>query len=446
MTYDDALRYITTLLVERRPLLAPEQRLARMTRLLRDLRLEALPYPTVLVAGTKGKGSTATMLAAIATAAGRRVGVYTKPHVSDYRERISVGAEPIGREALVRLVERVRPAVDGAAADSGGRPTYFEVSLALALQHFADAGVDLAVVEVGIGGRYDAANALDPTLSVITSVSRDHTQLLGESVEAIARHKAGIMRAGRSVVVAPQTPEVDAVLLDEGRAVGACLVRVPDVARWSPGAPANGGEAFDLQTARADYGRLVLGMRGRHQAVNAATAVVAAEALFPSRPVPAEAVAQALRGAALPGRFECLDGTPTIVLDVAHNPASMQALRDALDEYYPDRPVILVFGMIGTHDPVETAGLIAPRASLAVITEPPDPRALPAAQLAATVSRSIAAVVVAPDRTAALDRARAAAAARDVICVTGSVYLVGEIRDRLARERAAEEAPASRVG
>ncbi|MDR7417642.1 MAG: Mur ligase family protein [Armatimonadota bacterium] len=445
MTYEEALGYITGLLAGPRPVLPADQRLARIARLLRALRLETFPCPVILVAGTKGKGSTSTMLAAIAAAAGRRVGLYTKPHVSDYRERIRVGSEPIARDALVGLVARVAPAVEAVAPGPGGRPTYFEVSLALALRHFVDERVDLAIVEVGIGGRHDAANVLDPILSIITPISRDHTELLGQSLEAIARHKAGIMRAGRPVIVAPQVPEVDATLVDEGRATGARLVRVSDVARWSPGTPAN-GDAFDLQTTHAHYGRLVLGMRGRHQVANAATAVVAAETLFAPRPVSAAAVAEGLHGAALPGRFECLEGPPTVVLDVAHNPASMQALRDALDEYYPDRPVVLVFGMIGTHDPIETAGVIAPRASLAIVTEPPDPRALPATQLAVTVSRYINAVVVAADRADALHRARAAAGARDVVCVTGSVYLVGDIRDRLAQEREAGEAAARRVG
>lgn len=446
MTYDDALKYIIGLLDGPRPSMPAGQRLERMAWLLRALDLAVSPHAVVLVAGTKGKGSTATMLASIVSAAGRRVGLYTKPHVSDYRERIRLDGVPVPPDTLVRLVERATPAVEDVARGPGGRPTYFEVSLALALRYFADERVDLAVVEVGVGGRFDAANALDPALSIITPISRDHTEQLGMTVDAIARHKAGIMRPGRPVVVAPQGPVADAALLEVHRSVGARLVRVVDAARWTPGTPADGGDAFELRTAQTSHGRLILGMRGRHQVVNAATAVVAVETLLAPGAASAGVVARGLRGAVLPGRFECLDRRPAVVLDVAHNPASMTALRDALDEYYPGRGVVLVFGMLATHNPVETASLIARRARMAVVTQPPDPRAFPADELAAVLRRELPAVEVAPDATTALGRAFAEARADEVVCVTGSVYLVGEVRDRLISGRSSEGTAVRRVG
>lgn len=445
MNYDAALAYIGGLLAGERPPLVPERRLDRISRLLDALVVGRPSFPVVLVAGTKGKGSTATMLAEVLRAAGRHVGLYTKPHVSDFRERIRLDGAPVSPDGLAALVERVAPAVEQASSGPGGRPSYFEVSVALALLGFADASVDAAVVEVGIGGRHDATNALDPFVSVITPISRDHIEQLGDTLDAIARHKAGIMRAGRPAVVAPQVTVVDAALAHEARTARAHLVRVEEAATWTRGRPGNGGDVFDLKTGRADYGRLVLGMRGRHQVANAATAVVAAEALLARDELTADVAARGLQAAVLPGRFECLDGTPPVVLDVAHNAASLAALRDTLDEYFPGRPVILVYGMIATHESDEALVMIADRARLAVVTEPDHLRAVPAGTLAAAFRPHKASVEVEPDREKALDRALAAAGPEDVVCVTGSVYLVCGARERLLAGRA-EEASTRRVG
>ncbi len=435
MTYDEALAYIDSLLVGQRPPVPPGRRLDRMARLLAELGDPQRGFPVVLVAGTKGKGSTSTMLAAMLRMTGRRVGLHTKPHISDYRERIRIDGEPVSPETLAALVEQVAPAVERAAGGPWGRPTYFEVAVALALQSFATSRVDVAVVEVGIGGRYDAANALDPVLSMITPISRDHTDVLGDTLDAIARQKAGIIRPGRPVVSAPQIPEVDAALVDESATAGARLVRVAESATLTGARPGKQGHIVRLRTSRTDYGQLVIGLRGRHQATNAATAVVAAEILLAPARLPVRAVAGGLREAVLPGRFELLDGSPPVVLDVAHNTASMEALCAALDDYFPGRPVVLVFGMIATHDIVEPAALIAGRARMAVITEPAHYRSVPAEVLAAEVRRHLAAVEVIPDRAAAVARALAAAGPDDVVCVTGSVYLVGDIRGSLLAAR-----------
>jgi dihydrofolate synthase/folylpolyglutamate synthase len=194
-----------------------------------------------------------------------------------------------------------------------------------------------------------------------------------------------------------------------------------------------------------------LSLRGRHQVANAVTAVVAAELMegdlaAEPRGLSTTAVAGALGATVLPGRVECLPGRPPIVLDVAHNPASMAALRDALDEYFPGRPLVLLFAMVSTHDPKETAALIAGKARAAVVTEPAHPRALPAGALAEVVRPYVGSVDVVPDRGAALDRALAAATLNDVVCITGSVYLISALRERLVAMRSDEEASARRVG
>jgi len=437
MTYHDALAYLAGLLEGRRPYRGPGDRLARMARLLAALDLVRPSCPVVLVAGTKGKGSTSTMLAAILAAAGRRPGLYTKPHVSEFRERIRIGGEVIGEEHLAALVAAVAPAVDAAADERLGRPTYFEVSLGLALHCFREQAADVAVVEVGIGGRYDAANVLDPAVSVITPISRDHTDLLGDSLASIAAHKAGVMRPDRPVVVAPQVPEADRVVAAEAASRGARLIRVAEVAEWRDGGRANGGHRLRLK-AGGDYGWLESRLRGPHQVVNAATAVVAAEALLAPASLPREAVARGLRAAVLPGRFEVLDGEPPLVLDVAHNAAAMDALAAALDVYFPRRPRVVVFGMLGTHDATAAVPPVAGRARLVVVTEPAHLRAVPAPQLAAVVRDCGPEVVEVPDPIAALARAEAEARPREVVCVTGSVYLVGAVRDRALAARRPE--------
>jgi dihydrofolate synthase/folylpolyglutamate synthase len=221
-------------------------------------------------------------------------------------------------------------------------------------------------------------------------------------------------------------------------------VRVAEAASiWASG-PHDGGHTVHLRTRTADYGHLVIAMRGRHQVLNAATAVIAGEILVAPSSLPARAVAAGLRRAVLPGRFEVLDGTPPVVLDVAHNTASMVALRDALDDYFPGRPVVLVFGMIATHDPVEPASVISGRARMIVVTEPAHYRPIPASALAAEFHMSPAAVEVVPDRGAAVARALAAAEPTDVVCVAGSVYLVGDVRDNLLAARPPAAARTSR--
>lgn len=432
MNPEEALRFLMGLFErEGRPRLAPEARLTRIRRLLERLGRPERDLPTVLVAGTKGKGSTAAMLASIEQAAGRRVGLYTKPHLVDYRERIRVDGTLIGEEDLAALVAEVRPHVEDAAGDAEGTPTYFEVSVALALLHFRRLEVDLGILEVGLGGRLDATNVCDPVLSVITPISYDHVEVLGRTLAAIAREKGGIVRPGRAVVAAPQPTEAEATLWAVAAESGALLIRVADRARWRVEAMSASGQTLHLETAR-HYGAIRLRLVGRHQALNAATAVVAAETLaaggFPAR---AEAVRTGLAALRWPGRVEVVSERPTVIVDVAHNVAAMQALRDALAEVWPGRRMILVFAMVATHDHDGPAAVIAPLADVAIVTEPYHVHPLPAARLAEAVRPYALAVEVVPDRAAAVERALALAGPGDVVCITGSFYLAGEARARL---------------
>jgi dihydrofolate synthase/folylpolyglutamate synthase len=422
-----------------RPRLPPEARLSRIRRLLDRLGQPEEDLPTVLVAGTKGKGSTAAMLDAIERAAGRRCGLYTKPHLLDYRERIRLDGAMIAEEELAVLVAEARPHIEAGAGDPEGVPTYFEVSVGLALLAFRARGVELAILEVGLGGRLDATNALDPALSVITPISYDHVETLGRTLAAIAREKGGIIRPGRPVVVGLQPPEAYAALAAMAAERGAIFIPVEERARWQVTSMSPRGQSVKLAAA-ADYALVHVPLVGRHQAGNAATAVVAAETLasvgFPLSP---EAVRTGLASLRWPGREEVLFERPTVIVDVAHNVASMQALRDTLLELWPGRRLVLVFAMVATHDHEGPAAVIAPLADVVVVTEPDHVHPLPAARLAEAVRPYVPQVEVLLDRAAAVDRALALARPQDVVCITGSFYLAGEARARLlgAQEAAA---------
>ncbi|MGH2454184.1 MAG: bifunctional folylpolyglutamate synthase/dihydrofolate synthase [bacterium] len=447
----EALQFIMGLLGRERPRLAADARLWRMRRLLERLGRPERGLPLVLVAGTKGKGSTAAMLDAIERAAGRRTGLYTKPHFVEYRERIRVDGAMITPEDLAALVAEARPHVEAAAGDPEGLPTYFEVSVALALLAFRRREVELAIVEVGVGGRLDATNAADPVLSVITPISFDHTETLGPTLAAIAREKGGIIRSGRPVVVAPQPLAAQTALFAVAAERGAVWLPVAERARWEIEAMSPHGQRVRLAAA-ADYGSLVLPLVGRHQASNAATAVVAAETLASSvdssvasagYPLPAEAVRGGLATLRWPGRVEVLSERPTIIVDVAHNVASMQALREALLELWPGRRMVLVFAMVATHDHEGPAAVIAPVADVAIVTEPDHLHPLPAARLADAVRPYVAQVEIVPERGAAVHRALALARPGDVICITGSFYLAGAARAAIADAQEADAAGAN---
>jgi dihydrofolate synthase/folylpolyglutamate synthase len=443
MTYAAALRYLDSLIRTDRPRRPyHDEKLGRMRHLLSLLGDPHRRLRTVLVAGTKGKGSTAVMIAGILRALGLRVGLTVKPHLVDYRERIQVAGHKISRADLAALVDKIRPVIEGSRDLVWGAPTYVETTVAMAFLHFVEARVDLAVVEVGIGGRLDATNVLDPLVSVITPISYDHTEILGDTLTAIAGEKAGIVRAGGRVVSAPQPDEAlraiariveekDARLVVVGRDIEVRL------------------EASSLEGVRA----IVRGLRdtysirvpllGRHQAVNAATAIGAVEQLADeSIPVGADAIRRGLATVRWPARVELIDTAPYTIIDVGHNPASMAALRDALQELLGGRRLVLVFGMLATKDYRTVTAMIAPLADAVITTTPDNPHALPAEELAVEVRRYTGRVTAVPDRYLAVERGRALAGPEDVLLITGSFYLVGEAREWLRRRKAA--APARR--
>lgn len=436
MNLEGALAFIDSLLPRSRPPVASDEqiRLRRARDLLARLGNPHASLPTVLIAGTKGKGSTAAMTASILKAAGYRVGLYTKPHLVDYRERFRINDTLIEPEDIVRAVEAIRPHVEQMEQSADGAPTYFEVSVAVAFRYFARAGVNLAIVEVGLGGRLDATNVADPILSVITPVSYDHMDVLGATLDAIAREKAGIVRTQGSVISAPQVPEALAAIIDVCTRHEAALWLVDEIMRWEPKTSTLHDQTFTVQSPWRDYGTLRLPLVGAHQLVNAATAVAAVEVLREKGfPVATDAVSKGLASVRWPARVEVMHERPYIVVDVAHNPASLAALRASLEQMFPGRRIVLVFGMVATHDHRASTSLIAPLAESVFVTTPQHAKPLAAAVLADEVRRYTKHVEVIEDRRAAVDRAIELAGDDGVVVITGSFFLVGEVRERLHR-------------
>lgn len=436
MTYEEALAWLDGLLnYERTAIPYAEIKLARIQALLARLGDPHRRLRTVLVAGTKGKGSTAAILCAILRSAGERVGLYSKPHLLDYRERIRIDRVLIPEEALTALIAAVRPAVEAGAQDPWGPPTYFEVSVALALLYFLQEGVDRAVLEVGVGGRLDATNVCDPELSIITSISYDHTDVLGHTLTEIATEKAGIIRPGRPVVSAPQPEEARAVIVKVCERLGAPLVEVGRDTRYTVERMGLEGVGFTVVTPRGSYEGLHLPLLGRHQAMNCAVALSAAEILLGHRcrMIDADAVREELSRLEWPAREELLSLRPLVLVDVAHNPASIAALRATLEELFPDRRLVLLFGMIATHDPDPVAAIIAPVADEVITTTPLHLRPLEAYELAEVVRRYHPRVEAVPELDEALGAALDRTGPEDVLVVAGSFFLAGPARERLLR-------------
>jgi dihydrofolate synthase/folylpolyglutamate synthase len=408
--------------------------LENVTRLLERLGRPQDSFPSVQIAGTNGKGSTAAMLDAICRAAGVRAGLYTSPHLVSVTERVRVGGRDIGREEFARHATRVRAAAEAVARESGALPTFFEQVTAAALSAFEEAGVELAILETGLGGRLDATTAAGARWVAVTPVALDHQEYLGGTLAEIAAEKAAIIRPGvRAAVVAPQEPEAMEVILRRCRECGV-VPRVTAGGIEVGEAGADGRLRVTVRTARAEYAGARLALRGRHQLVNAATAVALAESLAEDGlRLSHEHVAGGLETAVHPGRLE-LDARrePAILYDGAHNAAGARALRAYLDEFAPGG-VTMVFGAMRDKPLGEIGRVLFPAARHLVLTEPVSPRAATVEELlrAVPVPPSSSTIALAPSSRDALAVARTHTEPGGLVCVTGSLYLVGEVKSLL---------------
>ncbi|HEX8719190.1 MAG TPA: Mur ligase family protein [Pyrinomonadaceae bacterium] len=405
--------------------------LENVSRLLERLGRPQDSFPSVQIAGTNGKGSTAAMLESVCLASGLRAGLYTSPHLVTVTERVRVGGAEIRREEFARLATRVRAAAEEVERESGALPTFFEQVTAVALCAFADARVELAILETGLGGRLDATTAAGARWVCVTPVALDHQEYLGSTLAAIAAEKAAIIRPGvRAAVVAPQEPEAAEVILRRCRECGVEPRLLTGGAEVEEAA-ADGRLRVRLRTPRAVYGGVRLALRGRHQLVNAAAAVALAEALAEDGfPVSRGHVSEGLERAAHPGRLELDSGRePAILYDGAHNPAGALALRAYLDEFAP-RGVTMVFGAMRDKELAGIGRALFPAAAHLVLTRPDNPRAASVEELlrAVPVPPSSSTIALAPSVRDALAIARTHTPPGGLVCVTGSLYLVGEVK------------------
>ncbi len=414
--------------------------LAHMRVLLAALDNPERHFPSVLIAGTNGKGSTAATLTSILQASGLRTGLYTSPHLVRINERIQIDGQPIGDDdfALVHdMVDRIAERLVS-EGELPWHPSFFEMLTAIAFEHFARRKLDMAVLEVGMGGRLDATNVVEPRVSVITDISLDHQKFLGNTVAEIAAEKAGIIRPGGVVVTLPQQPQANDVIgstiLERGaRAVNA-VPYVPPVSPASAPYMATGGEKSPVSR----YPLQVMGEQilvetpliGRHQLRNVALAIAAAEELGRQGfPVTAASIELGIRETHWPGRFQVMPasgGAPEYIFDVAHNPAGAWALRSTLSACYPERPLIFIFGAMRDKAIGEMAEILFPVAERVIATRADNPRSAAPDEIREAASRTATQIEEAADVAAALKVARTPARPDAVVVITGSIYIVGE--------------------
>jgi dihydrofolate synthase / folylpolyglutamate synthase len=417
--------------------------LEHMRVLLKALEHPEQRFPSVLIAGTNGKGSTAATLAAILQASKLKTGLYTSPHLVRINERVRIDGIPIPDDLFALIHDLVDRTAERLVSEGElpWHPSFFEMLTAISFEYFAREKVDIGVLEVGMGGRLDATNVVEPRVSVITDVSLDHQKFLGNTVAEIAREKAGIIREGGTVVTLPQSPEANDVIGNTILERGAKAINaVPFIPPVSPGAPVTGFRVSpDPNVFRTRYSLSVMGeeisiespLVGRHQLRNTALAVATAEELARqgfARITPSS-IEVGIRNTHWPGRFQVVppnEKWPEIVFDVAHNPAGAWALRSALSSLYEDRRMVFVFGAMRDKAIAEMTEILFPLAENVVAAAADNPRSATAAEIRAAAARTATDVEDSSSVENALERARELAGAGGLIVVTGSIYVVGE--------------------
>jgi dihydrofolate synthase/folylpolyglutamate synthase len=432
MNYDEALQYLLSLGHE---MLAMKLGLANVERLLDALGRPQEKFPAVQIAGTNGKGSVAAMLDRISRAARIKTGLYTSPHLISVTERIRIAGQEISRERFAVMATTVRAACEEIERETGALPTFFEQLTAAALLAFREEQVELAILETGLGGRLDATTAARASMVAITPVALDHQEYLGSTLPEIAAEKAAIIRPGVAAVIGRQAPEVAALIRQRAAACNVePLFAAGDIE--IVGACAEGRLRVDLRTARDVYRGVCLSLRGRHQAENAALAVHIAERLDElGFTVRREQIIEGLEHAEHAGRLELRRDRSTglaLLFDGAHNAAGARALRTYLDEFVA-APITLVFGAMRDKQLGEIAATLFPAARSIILTRPLNARAASLEALTGAVPPSLdsGTITLAPTAAEALQIARETTPAGGLVCITGSLYLVGEIQGLL---------------
>ena len=428
MDYDEALQYLLSLGHET---LAIKLGLRNTKLLLNSLSNPQHSFPAVQIAGTNGKGSTASFLDSICRQAGIRTGLYTSPHLESIAERIKIGGSEIAREDFAKYATTVRDAANRLllTGEIEALPTFFEHLTAIALVAFHDARVELAILETGLGGRLDATSAVEASVCAITDIGFDHEEYLGNTIESIAAEKAAIIHEGSTAVIAPQTAEALKVILDRCQEVNVtplfkCAGRIEEVSK-------DGRCKVTFETQNDTYENFWLGLRGRHQIENASVALQLAEVLRARFPITRENIVEGLETALHPGRLELFGDNPAFLLDGAHNPSGAQALQEFLQKF-GRHPLTIIFGTMRDKRIDQIAEYLFPLADDLILTEIDNPRSASSITLL-DVAKKLRLTNVTTTTTSgeALKLAIEKTPAHGVICITGSLYLIGEIRTQL---------------
>lgn len=396
-------------------------------------------YPVIHLTGTNGKTSTSRMIESLLRAVGLTTGRFTSPHLHSFRERIAIGGEPISPERLIEVYDEVAPMVElvdeGAVADGGSRVNFFVMSVILAYAAFADAPVDVAVVEVGLGGTWDATNVADGQVAVLTPVAIDHTRLLGSTLEEIATEKSGIIKPGAIAVSSVQELQVAEILLDRAREVEARIVFEGNDFGITAREVAVGGQELSFRGLAGNYADVYLPLHGAHQASNAATALAAVEAFLGGgeQALDIDVVREGFAKVTSPGRLEVVRRSPTVLVDAAHNPAGMAALRAAVDESFTFTTLVGVVAIFADKDAAEMLEILEPALDHVVVTRNTSPRSLPSRELGEIAAEyfgeeRVTVVELMPD---AIDQAVTLAEENGLgggVLVTGSVVTAADAR------------------
>ncbi|MBA3429868.1 MAG: bifunctional folylpolyglutamate synthase/dihydrofolate synthase [Actinobacteria bacterium] len=434
MTWREAVTYLDALGVDAMKSRAPSMH--RIDALLDVLNHPEREVPVIHVTGTNGKSSVARMATFLLSATGLRAGTYTSPHLESVRERISIAGEPISEEEFGAVFEHLLPYAGYVETQLEEKLTYFEMLTAMFFLWASEAPVDAVVVEVGLGGRHDATNAAPSSVSVITNIGLDHVRLLGGDKKAIAREKAGIVKPSTVAITGERAPDVLAVIDDEVMKVDARLLVFDRDFEVLDNRSSVGGRYLSVKTDRATYDDLFLPVLGAHQGLNAALALQATTSFLPAQDLGYDVITEGFAEVTLPGRLESVgsdDSAATLVLDVAHNPDGMATLVSGLVGGFTFTHVIFVFGALEDKD---YTGMLLEMARLpceVIATRPTTGRAVPPEEIKAIADQNGLECEVHEDVREAVSLARARAGVDELICVTGSHYVVGEARPLLVR-------------
>jgi dihydrofolate synthase/folylpolyglutamate synthase len=429
MNFDEAIQYLLSLGHET---LALKLGLRNTELLLENLASPHKSFESVQIAGTNGKGSTAVVLDSICRHAGIRTGLFTSPHLISVTERIRIDGCEISKDNFAKYASEVRVAAESLVARGKleALPTFFEHVTAIALLAFREAEISLAILETGLGGRLDATTVAEAETVAITPLALDHQEHLGETLEEIAAEKAAIIRPGVTAIIAPQTPPALDVIL---RRCAECNVQpsVDECQIEIENATTDGRFRVTVDTREGRYENVLLGLRGRHQIINVAVAIRLAESLRRRGfAMPAASIVKGIVTARHAGRLELVEGQPSLLLDGAHNPSGAQALREFLSEFV-HVPLTLVFGAMKDKRLGEIAAILFPAAEQLILTEPDNPRAAGVADLHRLAETIVDQknILAAPSVRQALHQAKEVTPSGGLICVTGSLYLVGEVKE-----------------